>query len=317
MHWLDRVVSQALRFPPLYAHGWGDEHVFAQAEGGLLSVDVADLNPALGPPIPDRDLVRQDLTVLSPVADELPDSVRTVHARLWTQDGLDPAQPCVLVLAGSGGAGFTRRESWSLPLVRQGVQLLLLENPYYGRRAPPNQRGARLRTFADQLRMNRATVAEALALLAWLRPRVAHVGVSGFSMGGHMAALTAAHSDAPLGCAALATGRSPVPIYTTGALATSIAWRTLARQLGSDPRARVGQVLQAATARVPTPHPDSRLIIVAAERDGFVQPEEARRLHASWPGSELRWLPGGHVTAVLRHTGALRQAVVDAISSPT
>jgi dienelactone hydrolase len=314
VHWLDRLFAQALRYPQMYSEGWGDESVFEQAQDGLLGLRAAAIDPQFDVEVAHGALVRRDLTFRSPVADELPPDVGTAHARLWSRGPFTSDRPCVVVLAGSGGAGYARREAWMLPLVQHGVQALLLENPYYGRRAPTGQRGSRLRTFADQLRMNRATLAEALALLEWLRPRVCRVGVTGFSMGGHMAALTAAGSTEPVRCAALAAGRSPVPIYTTGALSTSIAWRTLGEQLGTDPRARVGQLLAAATATVPVPHPDSRLIIVAARRDGFVEAEQARALQASWPGSELRWLPGGHITAVARHARALRGAVLDSLN---
>jgi len=36
-----------------------------------------------------------------------------------------------------------------------------------------------------------------------------------------------------------------------------------------------------------------------------------RRIAEYW-GAELRWLPAGHVSAVLRHQGPMRQAVKDA-----
>jgi predicted alpha/beta hydrolase family esterase len=53
-------------------------------------------------------------------------------------------------------------------------------------------------------------------------------------------------------------------------------------------------------------------IVVGGAKDGYVLAEETQRLHDYWSGSTLRWLPAGHVTALMFFRGALRDAVADA-----
>lgn len=45
---------------------------------------------------------------------------------------------------------------------------LALESPFYGRRRPPAQRGAKLLHVADLLTLGWATIAESLTLLHWM-----------------------------------------------------------------------------------------------------------------------------------------------------
>ena len=45
----------------------------------------------------------------------------------------------------------------------------MLESPFYGRRRPHYQAGARLKRVSDLLALGRATIEESLCLLKWLR----------------------------------------------------------------------------------------------------------------------------------------------------
>src|SRR5688572_28580176 len=95
------------------------------------------------------------------------------------------------------------------PLVPLGIDLLILENPYYGLRRPLRAQNASVLTVADQVQMNVATLLEAIALLRWAKPRYERRAVAGYSMGGHMAALTGVLYREPIAIGAFATGACP------------------------------------------------------------------------------------------------------------
>ncbi|KAK3258462.1 hypothetical protein CYMTET_32488, partial [Cymbomonas tetramitiformis] len=68
--------------------------------------------------------------------------------------------------------------------------------------------------------------------------------------------------------------------------------------------------------KFPKPVEPRAVMMVAALEDLYVDPDCAARLHAAWPGSVLRWVQGGHVSAFLqRHTrDQFRAAIVDALN---
>lgn len=49
----------------------------------------------------------------------------------------------------------------------QGVATMVLESPFYGRRAPAVQKGSRLQHVSDLLTLGRSTIEESLSLLNW------------------------------------------------------------------------------------------------------------------------------------------------------
>lgn len=58
-------------------------------------------------------------------------------------------------------------------------------SPYYGKRRPPSQRGARLLCVSDLLLLGRTTIEEARSLLYWLEIAEGYkkLGICGLSMG--------------------------------------------------------------------------------------------------------------------------------------
>jgi predicted alpha/beta hydrolase family esterase len=80
-------------------------------------------------------------------------------------------------------------------------------------------------------------------------------------------------------------------------------------------RQRLSEVLSAASTTVlpPLSHP-RRAILLAARQDGFVPSSATLRLLQHWRGAELRYLPGGHVSAFLTGRTAIVRAILDAFS---
>ncbi|XXF75240.1 alpha/beta hydrolase family protein [Myxococcaceae bacterium GXIMD 01537] len=314
-HPLDRVVGLLGR-ERLFAEGWGDEELLAGLEArGVELVPRAAVPDvrwgrssgagALPHPVSDG-------TFDSP-STNLPSEVRTAHVRRIGQNG---RSACV-VLAASREEGFRLRTWLYGPLVKEGVDLFLLENPFYGVRRAQGQRGASVSTVSEHLQMNLASIEEARALVAYARELgYRRVALAGYSMGGFMAALAATAIEAPIGVAVLAGGASPAPVFTRGSLSLSVDSGALARSpydASSAPQ-RLWRLFDAACAtRRPAPALPTAAVIVAPARDGFVPLAEAEALHSHWPGSELRVIDAGHVTAIVRRGHDLRAAVHDAV----
>jgi pimeloyl-ACP methyl ester carboxylesterase len=314
-HWLDRLVSLTLPAGTWFRDGWGDERIIE----GTAPEEAAPLPPP--PPIEiawEREerfagLRVRDGSFESPEA-RLPAPVRRARVRLVEPAG--GAGSACLHLASSGEQGYSRRARFARPLVGAGIAAALLEQPYYGSRRPPGQQGVSLRTVSDLILMGAAAVREGRALLGWLRAAgFERVGVSGFSMGGQMAAAVAASLPFPVAAAPLAPSDSPAFVFAEGLLRAYPRWRSLGGpdRPAEEARLRLRDLLaRFAVTRMPPPRAPGAAVIVGAADDGFVSPGEVRRIAAHWKGAELRWVAGGHASAFLFAGDAMRRAIADA-----
>src|SRR5208283_5184273 len=162
--------------------------------------------------------------------------------RAWTREGNSAA----VILAASRDEGYLVRERVFGPLTARGIDLFFMENPFYGLRR--TRGGPSFITVSDHGLMVLGMVLEARAVLEHLRNRYPKLTVAGYSMGGHMAAITAAVSPFPLACAALATGASASSVYTRGLLSWSVDFTTLGGGLAqsADAQGRLAQLFAVA-----------------------------------------------------------------------
>jgi pimeloyl-ACP methyl ester carboxylesterase len=65
--------------------------------------------------------------------------------------------------------------------------------------------------------------------------------------------------------------------------------------------------------RFPCPRRPDAAVLVAATEDAYVSPQSVLDLHRHLPGSEIRWIPGGHVSSFLMHQPTFRNAIVDSL----
>ncbi len=312
-HPLDVAIAWLSRGSGLFSRGWGDESVLAEFSNRARY---------LAAPAPvkiawrsrrewGREL-RRDGTFPSPLS-ALPDAVKTAHVRAWTREGNQAG--CVM-LAASRDEGYWIRERVFGALTGRGIDLYLLENPYYGRRR--NGRGPSEITVSDHGLMALAMVLEARALLDHLRAQYRKLVVAGYSMGGHMAALTAAVTPLPVACAALATGASASAIYTRGLLSWSVDFETLGGG-GADGRATARERLRRlfdiadVTGYRPPLRADAA-VVSGCTRDGYVLQSETERLSRHWKGCTLRWIEAGHFSALLTQRRALCECVEEAVA---
>ncbi|KAF8057852.1 GAMMACAL1 [Scenedesmus sp. PABB004] len=79
---------------------------------------------------------------------------------------------------------------------------------------------------------------------------------------------------------------------------------------------RLRHVLETYTdvTRYPRPVRPDAAVMVAARDDGYVDIASVQALQAHWPGSELRLVSGGHVSAFLMHHDAFRGAMRDSLA---
>ena len=309
-HPLDLLIAGMSRGSKLFSRGWGEESLLKE-----LSTRVSYSDP----PTPisvewhsarERGrIVRRDGTFTSPLA-LLPKETGTVHVRAWLRSGNRAA--CV-ILAASRDEGYQPREHVFGPLIARGLDLYFLVSPFYGRRRVPG--GPSLITVSDHGLMALGMVLEARALLESLSERYPKLVVAGYSMGGHMAAITAAVTPFSVACAALATGASASSIYTRGLLSWSVDLDALGggSNLRAVARERLQQLFNVADiTRYPPPIRADAAVIAGCTRDGYVPSSETKRLHQHWHGSSLRWIPAGHFSALVTSGTVLRDCVADA-----
>jgi len=317
----DHVASGLFARARLFADGFGDldrldalvERVHGYAPRAApaieLSWDEPERRDSRGAAIVRRG--RFD----SPARAILPVESATAFVEWW-RPVVERARPrtCVL-LAATGEEGFSLRRRLAAALVREGIGALLLENPFYGRRRPAGQLLALLRTVTEQFAMNTATVDEAHALLGWLGERGHRVGVTGYSQGGMMAAFAAALTTRPVAAIPRACGAAAAAIFTEDALSRRFDWDRLAQSFGDRELARrhFARCLEPIDAcRFPPPRAPEAAILVASRHDRFIRLADVEALHHHWRGSELRWMPAGHLTGAVLHGGMQLRAMLDA-----
>ena len=309
-HWLDRVGAAQLRssrrYPRLFSGGWGDPDFLDRVGESIrhprplseIELTWSSWRGEIG------GLVARAGWFASPDPDLPPESRRAVLQLL--SPSVAPSR-VVILFAAHNDHGYETRMRLGRHLVEHDIASLILENPFYGRRQPLDTALRPVTTVAELLVMGRAAVTEGRALVAALRAQgVDEVGVSGFSMGGTIAALVSSLSSGPLATIPLAAAHSPAAAYTEGVLSNAVDWEALG---GPDAPARLAEVLDwASVLRIAPPPHTSKALLAAPNGDAYVPAQAIEALHHHWPGSELRWLPGGHVSVGLR--GARTQAAV-------
>jgi len=180
---------------------------------------------------------------LSPFVTYLPGIVPTesetahfqvVLPKKWNSDHY---KPICLHLAGTGDHGFwKRRQMMAKPLLKGGgIASIILENPFYGLRKPKDQVRSSLHNVSDILVMGGCLILESLVLFHWCESNgLGPLGVTGMSMGGHMASLAATNWPKPLVLVPCLSWSSATPVFTQGVMSNSINWQLLGSQYFAD-----------------------------------------------------------------------------------
>ena len=159
-HPVDKAVAWLSRRSGLFSRGWGDESILAEFSNRARYLAApATVEVEWHAKRKRGSDGCRDGTFPSPLT-ALPEAVRTVHLRAWTREGNRAA--CVL-LAASRDEGYWIRERVFGSLTRRGIDLYLVENPYYGLRR--DARRPSDITVSDHGMMALGMVLEARALL--------------------------------------------------------------------------------------------------------------------------------------------------------
>ncbi|XP_017138403.1 protein ABHD18 [Drosophila miranda] len=146
-------------------------------------------------------------------------------------------KPVCIHLAGTGDHFFWRRRNFiAKPLLKDGnIGSIILENPFYGLRKPDDQKRSNLHNVSDIFVMGGCLILECLVLLHWCeRNGFGPLGVTGLSMGGHMASLAATNWPKPLVLVPCLSWSTASAVFTTGVMSQSINWDMLETQYFSD-----------------------------------------------------------------------------------
>lgn len=191
----------------------------------------------------DKDVTMEDHRImeghfLSPfalyMADVMPKEVeiarfQMIMPKLWNTS----LKPICVHLAGTGDHYFWRRRTLlAKPLLKEsGIASIILENPYYGVRKPKKQLRSALHNVSDLFVMGGALIMESLVLFNWCeRQGWGPLGITGISMGGHMASLAASNWDKPLSLIPCLSWSTASGVFTHGILSEAIPWRVLQTQ---------------------------------------------------------------------------------------
>ncbi|KAJ8028498.1 Protein ABHD18 [Holothuria leucospilota] len=247
---VDRIYRKLL-LTQFFTKGWGKPETIKRIfEFGKILADRPKCQALINEDYPvkivkDEEQSRYRIlegTFTSPFAlylpDLVPDEVKTARFEMivpakWPSNTY---KPVCIHLAGTGDHGFWRRRVFTAkPLIKEyGIGSLSLENPFYGCRKPKDQLRSSLHNVSDLFVMGGSLMLESLVLLRWLEKNgYGPLGLSGVSMGGHMATLACTVWDKPIPLIPCLSWTSATPVFTRGAMSGSIPWELLRSQYNS------------------------------------------------------------------------------------
>ncbi|KAL7016153.1 hypothetical protein ACKWTF_009944 [Chironomus riparius] len=152
----------------------------------------------------------------------------------WREENF---KPVCLHLAGTGDHYYWRRRNLICkPLMKEaGLGAIILENPFYGLRKPADQVASALHNVSDIFVMGGCLILESMVLLNWCEKMgLGPLGITGLSMGGHMASLAASNYPKPLVLVPCLSWSTASSVFTEGVMSHSINWDMLETQYYAD-----------------------------------------------------------------------------------
>jgi len=318
--YLDRLYARFANRKRFFSRGWGELSMLKELVSGSLPRvrEERDIEISWEREFQEGGVLIRQGVFQSPVDESLlaPGCEKAYVEWVMPADAHFP--PVTLHFAATGDEGFLRRRiAFALPLARLGISSMILENPYYGARRPKNQDGKYLLYVSDLWKMGRMAAEEGLALSRWLIKEGYELQVAcGVSMGGHIAAKVANFSSQPIGCVAFIAPHSAEAVYLEGLLKNYVAWDVLEKEWRE--KLPAGQFFREVLSKtdireVPPSHPMEKAVIIGALNDAYIPRKSVLILHRHWPDAKLRWVPGGHVSAFIRHRKTMIDALIEVI----
>jgi len=243
----------------------------------------------------------------SPAADWLPEESKRGYFQLVRAKGERRSERWAIHLAATGDEGFgLRRKHIAQPLAERGVNSLILQIPYYGRRRTRPMKSYSLPFVEDVPAQAIGCVLEAVAALDHLKTTESAKGPFAFvgqSFGASMATLTSTICTEPHGVVAACAAMGPREPFINGILASRVH--------SSVDRSDLERALSLVDIRSnPIPKSDEprRLHFIFARHDAFVPMADTKELidvFREVGGVEIEEteVAGGHATTLLGRTG--------------
>uniref|UniRef100_A0A914D714 Uncharacterized protein n=1 Tax=Acrobeloides nanus TaxID=290746 RepID=A0A914D714_9BILA len=254
----------------------------------------------------------------------------------------------VIHLGGTGDHGYVRREYFFVnELLKHGISSILLQTPFYGNRKPVHQFRSSLHNVSDLFVMGASIMSECCFLLKWASEQ-GHfpLGLSGVSMGGYMANLSATNAPFPVSLIPCLSSTTAAPNYTQGAISEMIEWKELEKDINStnfwegikcisdcDWYDRYNTAISMKNQRnfskaqelmwllmeeftnlkmYPLPKATNLVKAVNAETDAYVLRDGIPDFPDIWPGANVMVIPEyGHVHAYLLSNHIFRSAILE------
>lgn len=238
-----------------FGSGWGDQSVLKALTE--FSHTMKDANACMGPVSKHFDEKRMTIvedknskyfrtytgSFTSPMNDLFPDLLpvesQTCHFKMILPKKWDDEakKRICLLYAPTGDHGYGRREfQIAKPLAKEyNIGSVIVENPFYGSRKPKNQVRSCTRHVTDVLSMGCSLMLEGQFLFHWLESNgYGPLGISGVSLGGHNASLTAAVWQKPIAIIPCLSWSSAAHCFSEGLLCGTCVWEELREQLETD-----------------------------------------------------------------------------------
>ncbi|CAH0385932.1 unnamed protein product [Bemisia tabaci] len=151
-------------------------------------------------------------------------------------------KPVCLHMAGTGDHYYWRRRTiLAKPLLKEAnIGSIIIENPFYGLRKPKEQLRSILRNVSDIFVMGGCLILESLVLFHWCQNMgLGPLGVTGLSMGGHMASLAATTWPKPIVLVPCLSWSTASGVFTEGVLSNAICWDLLETQYQENESLRI------------------------------------------------------------------------------
>ena len=191
------------------------------------------------------------------------------------------------------------------------VEVIHVQVPHHGRRRLPSSRlSGDLYWTSDMVRSAEAlrqTLLDARAVIAWLRAEdsARPIGVAGISMGG-VHSLALACLEPQLDFAFPCIAHMDIAAMTADAPVLG-AMRQRMREDGWTQESFARGVGRTAWSQLELAMPSERVMLFAAERDGFFRPALVRQMWRRFGEPAIRWYPTSHMGFIPRLPGAFLQ----------
>ena len=231
----DQIFKSATAYmTALFSRGWGDTELLKQLakfqrivlQKDKMINDVYKIFENTEITISKETKINSTLSLykgefISPLTKIIPNALPRESEKAYFQVVLPhkwkDKKPIAIHLAGTGDHFFWRRRQFmAVPLAKEyNIGSIILENPFYGYRKPKKQVRSAVNYVSDIFVMGVALLVETVTLMLWCqRNGYGPLGVTGISMGGHMATVAASGWFDPIAIVPCLSWSSAGPAFT-------------------------------------------------------------------------------------------------------